>query len=132
MQTGESVDVYVTKLEALLLKRREKGDLGVISPLNLHPPPRPQSHTNSNRDSPVPRRLPGIGNHPLCTTHQTLNVQETYAVLKRSTLRRYRDKPATETNPRRPTHPHQRIHRENQNNANVGPLVTLPPGMKKS
>ena len=38
VQMGESVDEYVTELKALLLKRREKGDLGIISLLNLHPP----------------------------------------------------------------------------------------------
>lgn len=38
MQTAESADTYITELKALLSKRRERGDLGVISLLNLHPP----------------------------------------------------------------------------------------------
>ncbi|KAG0643191.1 RNA polymerase I-specific transcription initiation factor RRN6-like protein [Tuber brumale] len=91
MQTAESVDEYITELKALLLKRRERGDLGVISLLNLHPPktlfPDLQATQTAIEAVLCPEHFSEFAITPLsiattATSHQPPNVQETYDSLK--------------------------------------------------
>ncbi|PWW76286.1 hypothetical protein C7212DRAFT_344771 [Tuber magnatum] len=92
MQTAESADAYITELKALLSKRRERGELGVISLLNLHPPktlfPDLQATQTAIEAALHPEHFSEFAITPLSTTttttttQQTPNVQETYDKLK--------------------------------------------------
>ncbi|KAG0125672.1 RNA polymerase I-specific transcription initiation factor RRN6-like protein [Tuber indicum] len=90
MQTAESADEYITELKALLLKRRERGDLGVISLLNLHPPktlfPDLQATQTAIEEVLRSEHFSEFAITPLSiaatTSHQTPNAQETYDSLK--------------------------------------------------
>ncbi|PWW73405.1 hypothetical protein C7212DRAFT_366202 [Tuber magnatum] len=91
MQTAESADKHITKLKALLLKRRGSGDLGIISLLNLHPPktlfPDLQATQTAIEGALRPEHFPAFTITPLSITttpasHQPPNVQETYDSLK--------------------------------------------------
>ncbi|RPB04326.1 hypothetical protein L873DRAFT_1840759 [Choiromyces venosus 120613-1] len=91
MQTAESADEYITELKALLLKRRERGDLGIISLLNLHPQetlfPDLQATQTAIEGVLRPEHFPEFTITILSITttpapHQSPNVQETYDSLK--------------------------------------------------
>jgi len=84
MQTAESTDTYIAELRALLSKRRERGDLGVISLLNLHPPKNlfPDLQDTQTAIEAVLRseQFSEFAITPLSatTTDQTPSLQETY------------------------------------------------------
>jgi len=88
MQTAESTDTYIAELKALLLKRHERGDLGVISLLNLHPPknlfPDLQDTQTAIEAVLLSEQFSEFAITPLSATtaDQTPSPQETYDSLK--------------------------------------------------
>lgn len=127
---GESVDVYVTELKELLLRRHEKGDLGVISLLNLDPPKTLFPDLKATQTAIETALCPGDFSESVTTPYplptKLSTSRKPMTVLKISTLPRcQRQTRESQPIPIKEPIEKTRIY------ANVGLLITLPPRMKK-